>query len=590
MTWQAWTTLGVTLATLVSLAREWTSPAHTMIAAAITLLLAGVITPEQAFEGFGNPAPFTVAALFVLARAAEATGVIQPLTERLLGDGKGGRRAMTRLLVPSAFASAFLNNTPIVAMLIPQILRWADRVRVSASLYLMPMSFAVVLGGVMTTMGTSTNLVVSGLLDKQPGQEPFGLFEITPVGLPVALVGILALIVTSPWLLPQRRSPSAHGGEGSRQFAVCMRVVLGGPLAGRTVEQAGLRALEGVYLASIERGGEQIAPVRPDTALQGGDLLNFVGAASKVVDLHARRGLESAENDHVAHFDSAKHRFLQAVVGANSPMVGRTLKEVAFRDRYQAAVVAIHRAGHELEGKLGDVRLRLGDTLILLADPGFRLRWRDRPDFLMVTSMEGSAPSASRKSWIVGLVMVGVCVVAGLGLLPMLQAALVGALMVIVFGVLSPGEARAAIDMDTILVIAASFALGEAMEKSGLAKELAGWLSAITGGGSVHLTLLGLIVATVIVTEMITNNAAAALLFPIAFASAKQLGIDPRPFAIAVAVAASNSFLTPIGYQTNVMVMGPGGYRFTDYLRVGFPLTITTVAAMVWIIPWAYGL
>ncbi len=589
MTWQAWTTLGVTIATLLSLARDWASPAHTMLGAAITLLLVGVITPDQAFAGFGNPAPFTVAALFVLARATESTGVIQPLMERLLGDGRGGRLAMTRLLVPSAAASAFLNNTPIVAMLIPQILRWSERVRVSASLYLMPMSFAVVLGGVMTTMGTSTNLVVSGMLAKATG-EPLGLFEITPVGLPVALVGILTLIVTSPWLIPERRSPKAQNAATGREFAVSMRVVANGPLVGKTVEQAGLRALEGVYLASIERDGEQISPVRPDAVLRGGDLLNFAGAASKVVDLHARRGLESAESRHVAHFDSAKHRFLQAVVGANSPLVGRTLKEIAFRDRYQAAVVAIHRAGQELDQKLGDVKLRLGDTLILLADPGFRLRWRDRPDFLMVTSMEGSAPAASKKAWIVGLVMLLVCGVAGLGLLPMLQASLIGVVLLIAFGVLSAAEARAAIDMDTVLVIAASFALGEAMDKSGLARELAQWLSAVTGGGSVRLTLLGLIVATVVVTEMITNNAAAALLFPIAFASAQQLGVDPRPFAIAVALAASNSFLTPIGYQTNVMVMGPGGYRFTDYLRVGFPLTITTVAAMVWLVPWIYGI
>jgi len=589
MTWQAWTTLGVTIVTLLSLARDWVSPAHTMLAAAVALLLAGVITPDEAFAGFGNPAPFTVAALFVLARATESTGVIQPLMERLLGDGRGGRLAMTRLLVPSALASAFLNNTPIVAMLIPQILRWADRVRVSASLYLMPMSFAVVLGGVITTMGTSTNLVVSGMLAKATG-EPFGLFEITPIGLPVALVGVLTLIITSPWLIPARKAPQDSGASMGREFAVCMRVIADGPLVGKRVEEAGLRALEGVYLASIERGGEQIAPVHPDAMLQGGDLLNFVGAASKVVDLHARRGLESAESNHVAHFDSAKHRFLQVVIGANSPLVGRTLKEAAFRDRYQAAVVAIHRAGHQLDEKLGDVRLRLGDTLILLADPGFRLRWRDRPDFLMITSMEGSAPSASKKAWIVGLVMIGVCGVAGLGVLPMLQASLVGVVLLIAFGVLSAAEARASIDMDTILVIAASFALGEAMDKSGLAKELAGWLSAITGGGNVHLTLLGIVLATVIVTEMITNNAAAALLFPIAFASAQQLGVDPRPFAIAVALAASNSFLTPIGYQANVMVMGPGGYRFSDYLRVGFPLTITTVAVMVWLIPWIYGL
>lgn len=589
MTWQAYITLAVTLLTLVSLSRDWVSPAHTILGGGIALLLAGVITPEETFAGFGNPAPVTVAALYVLARATEKTGVIQPLMERLLGDGRGGRWALTRLLVPSAAASAFLNNTPIVAMLIPQVLRWAERVRVSASLYLMPLSFAVILGGVMTTMGTSTNLVVSGMLSKSTG-TPLSLFEITPIGLPVALLGLLTLIVTVPILLPARLSPRPSGDASAREFAVCMRVVAGGFLCDKTVEQGGLRALEGVYLASIERSGEQIAPVGPETVLRAGDLLNFAGTASRVIDLHGRRGLESAESDHVAHFDSAKHRFLQAVVGANSPLVGRTLKELAFRDRYQAAVVAIHRAGQAIDQKLGDVRLRLGDTLILLSDPGFRLRWRDRPDFLMITSLEGSAPAVSRKAWLVASVMIGVCGVAGLGLLPMLQASLVGVLILIVFGVLSAAEARAAIDMDTILVIAGSFALGNAMEKSGLAHQLAVSMATITGDGNVHATLLALVVATVVITEMITNNAAAALLFPIAFASAQQLDMDPRPFAIAIAVAASNSFLTPIGYQTNVMVYGPGGYRFSDYIRAGLPLTITTVAAIVVLVPWYYGL
>jgi di/tricarboxylate transporter len=589
MTWQAYITLAVTMLTLVSLARDWVSPAHTILGGGFALLLTGVISPEETFAGFGNPAPMTVAALYVLARATEKTGVIQPLLERLLGDGRGGRWAMTRLLVPSAAVSAFLNNTPIVAMLIPQVLRWADRVRVSASLYLMPLSFAVVLGGVITTMGTSTNLVVSGMLSKSTG-TPLSLFEITPIGLPVALVGLLTLILTAPFLLPSRLSPRQGAEAGRREFAVCMRVLANGPLCNKSVEQAGLRGLEGVYLVSIDRDGEQIAPVDPETVLRGGDRLNFAGSASHVIDLHGRRGLESAESDHVAHFDSARHRYLQAVVGANSPLVGRTLKDVAFRDHYQAAVVAIHRAGQAVDQKLGEVRLRLGDTLILLTDPGFRVRWRDRPDFLMVTSLEGSAPAVSRKAWIVAVVMIGVCVVAGMGLMPMLQASLVGVLIIIGFGVLSAAEARAAIDMDTIVVIAGSFALGTAIETSGLAQHLAEWMTTMTGQGNVRMTLLTLVLATVVITEMITNNAAAALLFPIAFASAQQLHVDPRPFAIAIAIAASNSFLTPIGYQTNVMVYGPGGYRFGDYLRAGFPLTVTTVTAIVVLIPWYYGI
>ncbi|MFO0981005.1 MAG: SLC13 family permease [Planctomycetota bacterium] len=589
MTWQAWFTLAVALSTLFCLARDLLPPATVMVGAAIVLLLAGVIKPDEAFAGFGNPAPITVAALYVLARGAEKTGLLQPMLERLLGSGNGGRWAMARLLVPSAAASAFLNNTPIVAMMIPQVLRWAERARESASRYLMPMSFAVVLGGVITTIGTSTNLVVSGLLERS-GKAPLGLFEITPVGLPVAIIGILTLIITVPWLQADRRPARQQLDDNVREFTVSMKLVPGGPLDGKQVEDGGLRNLKGVFLAGIERNGELIAPVAPNQVLRGGDLLNFVGRADMVIDLHSRRGLVSAEGKHIRHFDTARHGFFQAVVGASSPLVGNTLKGVEFRSRYQAAVVAIHRSGHPIEAKLGEVPLRLGDTLILLADPGFRERWRDRSDFLMVASMEGTPPAVTKKAWIVGVVGLLIVGVAGAGLVPILQASLVGAVALVAFGVLTSTEARNSIELDTMVVIAASFALGTAMERSGLAAAAARLVIAGSGGGSVHGALLGITLATVITTELITNNAAAALLFPIALASAEQLGVDPRPFAIAVAVAASNSFLTPIGYQTNTMVYGPGGYRFTDYVRVGLPLTITTIITTVLVIPWAWGL
>ena len=589
MPWQAWITLAVTAIAFLCLVRDWLAPSNVMLGAAVALLFSGVITPQETFAGFGNPAPITVAALYVLARAVEKTGLLQPLLERLMGRGGGGRWAMAKLFVPSAAASAFLNNTPIVAMLIPQVTRWCEKTKESASRYLMPLSFAVVLGGVVTTIGTSTNLVVSGMLQER-NLPPLGLFEITPIGLPVAILGIAVLILTVPWLQPDRRSAGAQYDGKVREFSVSMMVVASGPLAGSSVEAAGLRNLQGVFLAGIERDGELIAPVDPDLRLRGGDRLSFVGRADKVVDLQSRRGLESAAARHMSELQTARHRFYQAVVGAESALVGQTLKEVDFRARYQAAVIAIHRSGEPIHDKLGQVPLKLGDTLLLLADPDFRQRWRDRSDFLMVTGMGGTPPAITKKAWIVGIVALLIVFVAGAGVLPILQAALAGVIVLIACGVLTATEARSAIELDTILVIAASFALGTAIEKSGLAAEAAHLVIGATGGGSVRGALLGLVVATVITTELITNTAAAALLFPIAFASAQQLHVDPRPFVIALAVAASNSFLTPIGYQTNTMVYGPGGYRFTDYLRVGSPLTLASVTTVVVVLPWVYGL
>jgi di/tricarboxylate transporter len=588
MHWQAWFTLGVTTLTVLALARDWVAPATAIMGGAILLLLAGVVGPGEAFSGFGNPAPMTVAALYILARAVEKTGLRNPLVYSLMGKGDGGRRTVSRLVIPAGLASAFLNNTPIVAMLIPVVLAWCQRQKASPSRFLMPLSFAVVLGGVVTAIGTSTNLVVSGLLEEK-GLAPMGLFEITPVGLPVLVIGLLVLILTTPWLLAKRTPAGDRLSDEFREFMVNMEVVPEGPLEGRAVEEAGLRNLQGVFLVEIERAGEIVAPVTPTTVLKARDRLLFVGRVDMVVDLQRMRGLQSTEQRQITHFDTSRHTFFEAVLGTASPLVGRTIKEVEFRSRYQAAVVAIHRSGERLNLKLGDVRLRVGDTLLLLADQGFHTRWRDRNDFLLVAEFGGTPPGVTRKAWLVGVVALAIIGVAGAGLLPILQASLAGVALLVLAGVLTAGEARNAVDLDVIIVIAASFAFGAAIEKTGLAAAIAHGIASIFGGLGPQAVLLGVVLATVTLTELVTNNAAAALMFPIGFAAAGQVGVDPRSFAIAVAVAASCSFLTPIGYQTNTMVYGPGGYRFGDYVRLGFPLTIAMIAVIVVAVPLVWG-
>jgi di/tricarboxylate transporter len=273
------------------------------------------------------------------------------------------------------------------------------------------------------------------------------------------------------------------------------------------------------------------------------------------------------------------------VIGAASPLVGRTLRITQFRGRYQAAVIAIHRAGAPVDAKLGEVRLRVGDTLLLLTDPAFGERWHDRNDFLLVSRLGGTPPSVSHKTWLVGFIALGIIVPASLGVAPILHTALLGAFALVALGVLTPGEAKNAVDIDVLLVIGAAFGLGAAVEASGLAARLAALLVAAFDIFGPSGALLGIVLATILLTELITNNAAAALLFPIAIATALQAGLDPRPFAIAIAVSASASFLTPIGYQTNTMVYGPGGYRFGDYARLGLPLTVGIVAAIVIFVP-----
>ena len=328
-----------------------------------------------------------------------------------------------------------------------------------------------------------------------------------------------------------------------------------------------------------------IAPVTPRTRLTGGDLLTFVGRVDDVVDLQTTRGLMSTEHKHLERFNTARHTFFEVVLGPASPLVGRTLKAAGFRDRYQAAVVAIHRAGRRVSAKLGGVLLKPGDTLLVLSDPGFGNRWRDRSTFLLVARLGGVTPAATKQAWVVGAVVLGVVLSAALGLVPVLNAALVGAFALVLSGVLTPAEARTAVDLDVILVIAGAFGLAAALQVSGLAEDAAGLLVATFGGWGSTGVMIGIVLTTVTLISIISNNAAAVLMFPIAISTASGLGLNRRTFAIAVAIAASASFLTPIAYQTNIMVYGPGGYRFGDFARLGAPLTLVVVAAIAWLVP-----
>lgn len=591
MPWEAWLTLAVVGITVGLLVSERVSPPFAILAAVVSLLTVGVIDSDQAFTGFSNEAPIAVAALYVLVAAVEKTGAMERLTAKLLGPAER-RESVTlaRVLGATAGASSFLNNTPIVAMVAPSVISWARRTGRSPSRYLMPVSFAAILGGVVTLIGTSTNLVVSGLLDES-GAEPLGLFEISKVGLPVALVGVAMLILIAPRLIPARRAPSEDIGEESREFTVEMAVAGGSSLSGTTVAEAGLRNLEGVYLVELQRQGRRRTPVPPEEVLEEGDRLTFAGNVGRVVDLQRIPGLISAEE---SHFPSAaedqRRRLFEVVVAEDSPLANATLKEVGFRARYGAAVLAVHRQGQRVPGKLGTLQLRPGDVLLVLAGDDFKRRWRDERDFLVVAALDGEPPPRREKAPIVGLVTLALFLLVTTGITDILVASLLAAAALVLLGVLTPYEARSSVDLNVIVVIAASFGLGEAIASSGLADQIAETIiGSFSSLGDVGL-LLGVLLATVLLTELITNNAAAVLMFPIALSTAGQAGLDPRGFAIAIAIGASASFLTPIGYQTNTMVYGMGGYKFGDFIRVGFPLTILVIIAAMLIIPIAWPL
>ncbi|MBW3665746.1 MAG: SLC13 family permease [Actinobacteria bacterium] len=574
----AWITVAVLVVAFALLVWDRLAPSAVVLAATVFLLIVDVVDTDQALSGFANPAPITVAALYVLARAAQKTGLLSPLTSRILGEGRG-RLDLVRLLVPTAAASSFLNNTPLVAMLTPDVVGWAERRGVSASRFLMPLSFAAILGGTVTVLGTSTNLVVSGLL-VEAGHAPFGLFELTRVGGASAVAGLTVLVVVAWRLIPERRTATEQAAEEVREFVVFMEVESGGALDGRRVSETGLIERRHVFLVEVIRDGHTMSPVDLETVLQGGDRLTFAGQVGQIVELHRMRGLRSTEQNHLESVASPQHGLYVAVVGRSSPLAGHGLADVGFMARYQAAVLAIHRDGQRLTEEPRDVRVRAGDALLILADEAFPRNWAEARDFLVIAPLGGDPPSATAKAPVVAAITVGMIGVAAFGILPILEAALLAAGALVATRSLTANEVRDAIDFDVIILIAAAFGLGAAMQTTGLASALSeGLVSAFDVFGTVGV-VFGLLVAVSLLTELVTNNAAAVVVFPIAASVSAQTGLDLRAIAIAIAVAASSSFLTPIGYQTNTIVYGPGGYRFTDYARAGIPLNLTVIGVV----------
>lgn len=588
MSLEAWLTAFVVIAILVGLIAEVASPAVLVFSGVVTLLLLGVLEANEALAGFSNPAPFTVGALLVVARAVSKTGALRPAVQGIMGTKGSTRRPLLRMLVPSTTLSAFINNIPLVAMMIPEVFTWARRRRSDVAPFLLPLSYGAILGGLLTVIGTSTNLVVAGQMTVT-GLEPFGFFEIGAIGLPIALVGLVIIVTLAPPMLRRAKSAGSILEEGERGFFLDLEVIPSGPLDGVTVEQAGLRHLTGVFLASVDRGDWVEAPASPNTLIRGGNTLRFVGRINDVLDLQNRKGLQHSEHHHVTKLGAQGARYFTVAIGADSPLVGRNLRQADFRARYSAAVVAIHRAGELVDAKLGDVQIKAGDALVVLSDRGFGERWRNRSDFLVVSDLSDEAqpivPGRRRTLVILGTMII----VAATGLVPTLHAALAASILVMVTGVLRPSEARRALDLEVLGVIAGGFGLAAAVGKTGLGEVVANGLVDIFGGFGQHGVVFGVVLATVALTELITNNAAALLLFPIAVSAAPTVNIDPRGMALAVAIAASASFLTPLGYQTNTMVFGPGGYRVADYLKLGTPLTVVAIAAVVVLTPLLYS-
>ena len=563
------------------------APDVLFLGALTILFVSNRIDTADALSGFSNHGMITVGALYIVVCGIRETGGIAWLVQNGLGRPKNSFQARLRLMLPVTTLSAFLNNTPVVGMFIPAVIDWAKHNHLSVSKLLIPLSYASILGGTCTLIGTSTNLIVNGLMISETGASPFHVFSIAWVGVPSALIGMTYMLLFSDWLLPDRR-PSIGAMQDPREYTVEMLVEAASPLVGRSIENAGLRNLSGLFLMEIERAGHLIPAVGPQEQLEANDRLVFVGIVDSIVDLQKIRGLTPATNQ-VFKLDAPRTErvLVEAVVSDSCPLVGKTVREGRFRTVYNAAVIAVARNGERINKKIGDIELRPGDTLLLEAPPTFFQQARDSRDFFLVSQLQDSQPLRHERSLIAFAVLGVMVLAAAFELLSMLQAAMLAAGVMIATGCCSGSAARKSIDWQVLLVIAASLGVGHALDKTGAAAFIANGFI-VFAGDSPLLALVMVYLITTLFTELITNNAAAVLVFPIALATANSLNVSFMPFAISIMMAASASFSTPIGYQTNLMVYGPGGYRFSDYARIGLPLNFllgavtVTLAPIIW--------
>lgn len=574
MGWQGGLTMAVTLAVFLLNALTSLAAEVVFLGGLAVLYVFGILTTDAALAGFSNPGMVTVGVLYIVVTGLEQTGGLDLVSQTLLGLPKGKTAALVRLVFPVMGLSAFLNNTPVVAMFIPVVSDWCRKLRISPSKLMIPLSYAAIMGGMCTLIGTSTNLVVNGLVIAETDLPGLQMFDVAWVGLPCVIAGSFLLLTAHRWLLPARK-PAISEGDDPRQYTVEMVVEHNSPLAGKTVEQAGLRHLPGLYLVEIQRGQQLLTAISPREVLQQHDQLVFAGAVTSIVDLHQIRGLKPA-TDQVFKLNTPRsdRTLIEAVVSNTCPLVGQTIREGHFRNHYRAVVLAVGRNGERLQGKIGDIRLRPGDTLLLEAHPSFLEERRVSRDFYLVTDIPDSEPLRHEKAPLAIAILVGMVLLAALGWMDMLKAVALAAVLMLSLGCCSPYRAFKNINWSVLLVIGAALGIGQALQSTGVATLLAD--TVVSSAGDNPWIALALVYGvTSLLTECITNNAAAALVFPVALAMSETLGVSFMPFVIAIMIAASASFSTPIGYQTNLMVYGPGGYRFSDFLRVGIPFNLT---------------
>ncbi|VXD20558.1 conserved membrane hypothetical protein [Planktothrix serta PCC 8927] len=591
-------TLSIVVLALIAFIFEWLPVDLTALTVTVVLMIFKLVTPDEGISGFGNSATITVMAMFILSAGITKTGVVQTVRDWLLKWG--GKTAGQQILVMGLIVgpiTAFINNTAVVAIFLPIIEDWCRKQKISPSKLLIPLSYATVLGGMITVIGTSTNVLASGI-SKQMGYGEFQLFQFTLLGVITFIIGLVYLAVIAPRLLPNRKPANfdiLQQEYGLKDYVSEVVITPRSILVGQTLKASEIQRKFDLDVLELIQNNMRFAQPLADKVLSAGDILIVRSNREDLLKIRDEKGLDILpdvkfkEESLETVLSSGEEKIAEVLILSNSRLIGTTLKDLRFRQRYNATVLAIRRGSELVQGRLGKVPLRFGD-LLLLQGPRQSFVGLQTTRELLVLEERDVETLRQDKAWIALAIILGVIVVAAFNLMPILVSALAGVILMVITGCIKPGEVYGAVRWDVVFLLAGLIPLGIAMDKSGATQWLADTLVAFGGHLSGYWILLLFYIATSLLTEILSNNATVVLMLPVAVKVATTLGLNPFAFMYAVTFAASNSYMTPIGYQTNTMVYSPGGYKFFDFTRVGAPLNLILTIVTPLLIVWIYGL
>ena len=553
--------------------RETLKPLAGFIVISIVFLVTGILTTDEVLAGFSNQSIAIIALLILITAGIRNHLPVEKMLDGLFTMAKSYRQFLLMMMTKVSLLSSFINNTPVVALMTPYVFSWGRRNNISPSKLLIPLSYSTIAGGMITIVGTSTTLVLNGFLIDYDLPQLRAL-DLLITGLMVTIGCIIFIALAGHKLLPDNRDLLENFESNQREYLIEKKLTQDSQLIGKTILEAGLRNMTGVYLVEIIRENKIISPVPPSEKLEARDTLIFAGDTNSVIDLTmSDLGIElpqPASSINESHFN-----VIEAVIASNSSITGKTVKESEFRNRYDAAVIAIHRNGEKLRGKIGDIKLRSGDVLLLFAGIDFENRVDLYKDIFLIsfTDTPKSPKSANGTSILFTIILIS------LGLIPLGYSNLFTSLLIILAYMVAANlitlkTLKRDIDINMMLILVLSLCIGQAIVKTNAGDMIANGILSIFQPYGIQSTLFGIMVITIVLTTFVTNVGAVAIMFPIAYAISNNLQINESPFYLAIAYAASAAFLSPIGYQTNLIIFGPGRYTFKDFLKIGIPVTI----------------